>query len=517
MSFMEIKKDSPGLVSLRADGEKSILQILRALDPEYLSAPCGGKGLCGKCRVRAWGALRSLSQGGVLIAAGEEIPACQYAPVDECRVLPVKGGGELISLSTMEAIPTGGKGLGAAVDIGTTTIAMLLYELETGCPLAEERAMNIQRAYGADVLSRITAAKERGLEALCDPLQTQLSALLHSLCKKAGRSPEELKRLVLCGNTVMQHFAAALDPASIALPPFSPLCLFEEGSAGEREERLLPGAEIFYCPCVSGYVGGDLVSGLSAELDLKKGKTILYMDIGTNGELALGNDEGFLCCATAAGPAFEGAELSCGMNGGDGAIDRVYADGDDIALHVIGGGKANGICGSGVIDAVAVLLELGVIKRSGRFEKAARLPEKLAARLINVDGRSAFLLAEGVYLSIDDIRAFQLAKAAIRSGAELLLSRRGKTAADVDELIIAGGFGAGIDIEKAKRTGLLPPVPIERIRAAGNAALKGAALALTDEGREKLKKTAALCRYEDLSGAADFSALYLAELNFKDE
>lgn len=505
-----------GRISLEPAGEKTILEILRGTAPEYLSAPCGGKGTCGKCLVSVTGRVRSLDGGEELELSGETVRACRYVPVGECRVsLPRTGKDEKVRPGVeLPRLPGGGQGLGLAVDMGSTTVEAALYDMIEGTPLYVLRQLNAQRGYGADVLSRLENVRRGELSALCEALCSQIFRMAEELCAAAGRQLREIKKAALCGNSIMEHFAAGLDPSSIAVPPFTPLSVFGAVTETGPLAELFPGCEIYLCPCVSGYVGGDLVAGLATVSAGKAAGLTLYLDIGTNGEMALGSGDEWLSCAAAAGPAFEGAELSCGMSGSVGAIDHVRAGAGDIALNVIGGGEAAGICGSGVIDAVAALLKLGLIGKTGRFAKKEALPAHLAERLGSVDGRKAFYLAPGVYLSIDDIRNVQLAKAAIRAGAERLLERAGKRPADIERLIIAGGFGAHINAAAAVAIGLLPQLPPERISYTGNAALAGAALALSGEGRERLCETAALCAYMDLSSDERFGELYLKNVNF---
>jgi len=508
---LEIVSDN-GSCFIPCNGSETIMALLRR-EGIALSAPCGGKGRCGKCRVTVTGSVRFDSCEDIEELHGEEVLACQSYAAGACRVvLPALEGSDVLSAGAGN-IAGGGKGLGIAVDIGTTTVAMLLYDLESGVLLGEEKSMNVQRAYGADVLSRIEQAKTGALDALCNGLYRQLADMAKKLCVRCGRKMDEIFRLVICGNTILEHFAAGLDPSPIAVPPFTPCSLF--GAAYQHSNGLrtvFREADIYFCPCLSGYVGGDMLAGLSVS-GLDSGSS-LYMDIGTNGEIALGDNGSYICCATAAGPAFEGAELSCGMSGGAGAIDRVDINGDDISVHVIGETAARGICGSGVIDAVYALLRLGVIGKSGRFAKKDRLSPALAERLSQHEGKAVFMLADNVWLSSVDIRNIQLAKAAIRAGAETLLKLAGKSVDDLDFLVIAGGFGSSLRVESAIGIGLLPEIPVERVRFAGNAALTGAAAALNDAGRKKIEGMAPRCTYLDLSSDKTFPDFYLKELNF---
>ena len=262
---------------------------------------------------------------------------------------------------------------------------------------------------------------------------------------------------------------------------------------------MINGADVYFAKCVSAYVGGDILSGMLACNLQNERDTVLYVDIGTNGEIVLGNCDGFFCCATAAGPAFEGAEIECGMSAEAGAIDAVWSENGEFRIHVIGDCKAIGICGSGLIDAVAVMLNEKIIGKSGRFLKGCA----------ELNGVKAFKLSDKVYITAHDIHKVQLAKAAIRAGIETLA---GKT--HIDKLIIAGGFGRSINIENAVKIGLLPDFCAEKIRQVGNAAALGAALLLEPDNETILDELAEKCTYVDLSSSDEFSENYIKNLNF---
>ena len=492
---------------------ESILAALTGAGVTEVEAPCGGRGRCKKCVVTVTGAVRSLDTGEIHRAEREPLLACRYAPAGDCAVtLPERNGLAVLRDGTAE-IEADGHGLGLAVDIGTTTVAAVLYDLASGKPLGSAGQRNVQRVWGADVISRITACGEGKLPVLRDGIRNQILEMAESLCRDAGLSPGDIRRTAAAGNTVMEHLLTGLDPAGIGVAPFTPASLF-----GDHRTGLIGTSDTYVCPCVSGYVGGDITAGLLASGGDEAAGLRLYVDIGTNGEMALGDRDGYLTCATAAGPAFEGAEIACGMDGSVGAVDRVRAENGDISVHVIGGGMAAGLCGSGLVDAVAALLELGVIDETGRMGTAEELPEPLSRRVFTLeDGARAFRLSGDVYLSARDVRQVQLAKAAIRAGAETLLARRGVAAADITELVIAGGFGSFMDKNSALRIGLLPAVPPDRIRHAGNAALSGAALGLTEHGEKRIASLAGKCDYLELSSARDFMDRYVECMLFEED
>lgn len=481
-------KNGGSTAAIFASGENSILDALRDAGITAVSAPCGGRGVCGKCAVQVKGMVKCLESGEVSFVDGAVL-SCRYAPAGDCEIR-LEDGGMNIALADELRLSGGGEGHGLAVDIGTTTIAMALYDLESGRCIAQKSSKNNQGVFGADVISRIEHCRNGSGKALYDCLDSQLLELTADF--------GEITKAVLVGNTVMEHFAAHLDPSPLAVPPFTPQSLFGQHIQYNN-------TDVYLASCVSAYVGGDILAGMLACGLQNAEESVLYVDIGTNGEIVFGNKNGFSCCATAAGPAFEGAEIDCGMNATDGAIDSVYAENGEIFVHVIGEGEARGICGSGLIDAVAVMLSEKIIGRSGRFARSG----KYADRIVEVNGVKAFRLSEKVYLSIHDVHKVQLAKAAIRAGIDTLL--KGRTAS---LLIIAGGFGKHISIENAVKIGLLPEICAEKIRQAGNAAASGAALLLEPDNESILNSLAEKCSYIDLSSSSEFSDNYLSNLNF---
>ena len=494
----------------------TFLEVLQKAGIRGVQAPCGGMGRCRKCAVRVQGPVRSMDTGELVNANRENMLACRWRPAGGCVVhVPDETDMTVLTVGA-GAIPSGGQGLGVAADIGTTTVAVFLYDLATGALLAQRGERNAQHSFGADVITRIAACGGGHLDSIRDAVRGQLNDMISDLCRETGRPVSDIRKAAVAGNTVMEHLFAGLDPTGIGVAPFTPESLFGYRA---RSEECLPDmdldADVFFCPCVAGYVGGDVTAGLLASgADAADGLR-LYIDIGTNGEMALGNrDSGYISCATAAGPAFEGAEIDCGMDGAPGAIDRVQTVGGDLLAHVIGDGPARGICGSGLIDAIAVMLKLGAISETGRLLPRSELPEPLRSRLTQTENGPAFLLRDGVYISTRDVRQVQLAKSAIRAGAETLLHARGKTAADVTELVIAGGFGSFLDKQSALDIGLLPPIPPDRIRHVGNAAGMGAALALTDAGEHALLAFTKRCEYLELSSSKEFMDRYIEYMFF---
>ena len=335
-----------------AKSDESLLEVLRR-NGVAVTAPCGGNGTCGKCRVT------------VRTEDGEaSVLACRTLVEGGCTVLLETAEGGVICADG-EAVPLqadGRSGLGAAVDLGTTTVAVKLFDLSDGTGIGSRSAWNAQAPYGGDVITRCQFCMERsaGLDTLKTLVQKQISELISGICADTGRDICEVKEIFLAGNTVMQHILWGLSPAGIAVAPFRPESLFDDGT-----HMHLDGMTLRCAPCVAGYVGGDITAGLLASGLHKTGGRSLFLDVGTNGEMALGGADGFLSCAVASGPAFEGAGITCGMASTAGSINHVRWNGREPELDVIGGGTPKGICGSGLLDLLAMLLDLGLVDESG--------------------------------------------------------------------------------------------------------------------------------------------------------
>lgn len=411
-----------------------------------------------------------------------------------------------------------------AFDLGTTTLAGYLLDGVTGETLAVHSGRNPQASFGADVIARIDAARELGPAPLRNALLQTLSRMTGEMAAQAGRPAEEIVLTVLAGNTCMHHLALGLSPASLGLAPYLPVL---------REPLLLPAdgwdlpvhpaGQVAMLPNLAGFVGADTAACLLAGDFARREALTLLLDIGTNGELVLGNRERRIACSTAAGPAFEGARIRCGMRGAEGAVDHVRLEDGRLVCHVIGEGAARGVCGSGLLDAVAALLEGGILDESGCLLEPEELPDpRLAACLTEVDGASAVLLAPApepggapVVLTQRDIRELQLAKGAIAAGVRLLVQAYGAELEDVQMVLIAGAFGNFMRPESACRIGLIPPQLLGKIRPIGNAAGEGACLAALS--RVELSRCASLAagtEYLELAQHPGFSACYMEEMGF---
>ncbi len=382
--------------------------------------------------------------------------------------------------------------LGIAFDVGTTTLVGYLVDLETGEELACAARLNPQVQFGDDVVSRLCFAMEqtRGLQSLQRAVVQGLNEIIAECCQAAGTKPDRIYEAVVVGNTTMLHLLLRIDPRSIALAPYVPVFTGEMTVEARRLGlRLHPGALVTTLPCVAGYIGADTVAVALTHLWDPEGESAVALDIGTNGEIVVRHQGQYLCASAAAGPAFEGGRIYQGMRAEMGAIAQVALAHEDsrtwIEVGTIGGALPRGICGSGLIDAVAALLEAGIVDETGRFS-ANGLHDAWRERFTQVNDQSAFQLVtpeaagngEGVVLTQRDIRELQLAKGSIRAVTEVLMQTAGLDWEAVDRVYVAGAFGVFVDLRSAQRIGLLPPVPVERIQAVGNAAGAGAKLAL---------------------------------------
>jgi uncharacterized 2Fe-2S/4Fe-4S cluster protein (DUF4445 family) len=441
-----------------------------------LSAPCGGRGICGKCRVKLIeGQVKELGPAGRTsgkesaadsgAVSGSLIPACRYVPLGSILVELLSetfNGNEVEGLEPEFLSGAAGppRRVGAALDIGTTTLSAQAVDLDTGQVIAVHSCLNAQKSFGADVMSRINAAREGKTGELFRLINRQTEELLRFFVERYGLS--SIESLAVSGNTVMLHLFANEDPSGLGEVPFTPVFLDRRDYAGA--ELGLSADQIKLLPSISSFVGSDITAGLAALDILRAGDCSLLLDIGTNGEMALFRGGRLLCCSTAAGPAFEGAAISCGMGGLRGAINRVTMRDGVLSFRTIGDAPPQGICGCGLIDAVALMLRTDVIDETGAF----------------TGSQNDFPLAPDISITQGDIRQFQLAKSAILSGIRILCRHGDIEVKDMSGFFIAGGLGFFIDRENAVAAGVLPDISRSRIAVCGNLSLKGARQSLTD-------------------------------------
>lgn len=505
----------------------------------YIDQPCGGKGLCGKCKVIVEDVVPEPTEREKRILSETELSsgirlACQTKALpgmsirfpdqksDQIQVLETFS--ECTSSVKPSSLPT--DPVGIAIDIGTTTIVVYVVDIERRKQLSVISGINPQVAYGADVISRISHVenKRNGLEELQKCLIKQINQLIRDVLDRIGTLRTEVACVVVAANSTMEHIFAGISPSNIGRAPFEPQ-FYEslEFRASEIGIEVDGDTVVKLMPNISGFVGGDIIAGMLYCEMLRSDALSLLVDIGTNNEMVLGNRELSICCSAAAGPALEGAKISMGMRAAPGAIDRVEIIDGEVQVRIIGGISPVGICGSGLVDAVAELIRTGVITRSGRFAKSEDIVDKkLAARLKGSRGKgSYFVLVEAsedgkdpqVVLTQKDIREVQLAKGAIATGVHLLLETSGKKLEDIKRVFVAGAFGNYIDIENAVKISILPNVLTDRICPIGNSSGLGACMMLNDPGlwtkAEELRKKT---KHIELANHKDFQDIFISNL-----
>ncbi len=424
-------------------------------------------------------------------------------------------------LVDVERGDTTGRMFGVAFDLGTTTVVATLLDLATGTPVAVQSMLNRQQPFGADVITRISTVMTQpgALGQLRDLAHETLAELTEGVLSDGGVDAGEVYEIALAGNATMTHLALGVDPEPLGMAPFVMATRsWPELRATDLGVPAHPAARAVVFPALGAYVGGDITAGLLASGMDRDSRTRLFIDIGTNCEIVLGSDGGLLATAAPAGPAFEGAAIRCGMRAADGAIEVVHLTPDGLSLQVIGDVPPRGLCGSGLVDAVAELVRVGLIDPSGRFvpeDVASEIAPGLAERLTTVGAERVFVLHEGIYLSQRDVRELQFAKAAISTGWTLLLEDAGITAGDIQQVLLAGSFGSYLSPTSAVRLGLVPKLPVLRVVSAGNVAGEGAKMVLLSE-RERAGAQALLdeVTYVELSDRADFNDRFVEQLPF---
>ena len=420
---------------------------------------------------------------------------------------------------------------GIAFDIGTTTVAGYLVDLRTGKELSAVAKTNPQIIYGEDVISRIefTQKRKENLEILQREIVNILNEIIKEIVQQAGVNINNIYKITIAGNTCMHHLLLGFNPSYLAPSPYIPVIKESLNLKAKDIPRFVlePTANVYMLPNISAFVGADIVAGILAICMWENEKISLFIDLGTNGEIVLGSKRKMWACSTAAGPAFEGARISSGMRAVEGAIDKVKIDNKSIDYRVIKDGKVRGICGSGLIDLIAELLKLGLINKSGKLidreECNSELSEEIKKRIIKGGKGNKFLLAKDketengkpIYLTQRDIREVQLAKAAIYVGIKILLREVNISPEDIQKVLLAGAFGNFIDKKSAIRIGLIPYLPLEKIESVGNAAGRGAEIALLSEKTRKIcEKISKDIKYIELSSRTDFQEEFIDAMFF---
>lgn len=526
-------------------GKPTILEYCRSHGITGIEAPCGGKGTCGKCKVT------------VTKPYYKEALACQTKICDDMEIIVGRKESTGTKEDSMVVLTNGGSisekfnehvnrnvvlqedaanepekvesnaGTLAACDIGTTTVVCYLIDKETGQIISTRSGANPQRSFGADVLSRIDAAARAddndkangGLQMMQTQIVSLLNGFTSEMLTECGRTKVSL--FSVAGNTVMCHLLMGISPEKLGRAPFMPDEYF-----GREFNPLDIGLEncqtMIIFPAVSGFVGGDITAGMMETVNCNE--LTLYLDIGTNGEMALGKGDRYVCCATAAGPAFEGAQIEMGMPASRGAVDKVWLEGRRIKYSVIGNDRPVGLCGSGLIDALAILLKAGIIDENGTILSGQELPMLFRSYVFELEAEDAaqssesslaVYIAPGVYITQEDIRKLQLAKGAIAAGIDILFKEYGCKPCDLDILTFAGGFGNYIDKASAAAIGLFPPELLDRAKEVGNAAGNGAvSAALSQEAWESALDISGKMRYIELASYPHFDEIYVEHMNF---
>jgi len=507
--------------------DTTVLEAARRIGV-IIDAPCNGMGTCGKCRVKA-------GESEVLACretVARDVDIVTQNRDHENRTLKIVSGGKSRSYplkpyitKTFDGEKTvvyGGKDVlgtesgdttgliyGVVADIGTTTLVTSLIDLKTGGEAAAESRLNPQSAYAQDVLSRIHFAIEGGLETLQSVLLDALNGMIDDMTRKAAVSRKYVYEAVYSGNTAMLHLACGIDPEPLGRYPYVS-GIRGGGYVSAERLNISPFGIIYLPPVISAFVGPDITSGILASRLYEQKETVLFIDIGTNGEMALAKDGILTASSTAAGPAFEGMNIACGMRAGNGAVESFAVDSDGrITYEVIGGVKATGICGSGLLDIAGELVRIGIIGETGRFSKNnPSIAEK--------DGKKIYNITDGVYLAQNDVRQIQLAKGAIRTGIEALLAKLGISAGDVDRVEIAGSFGYHLNERSLIEIGLLPAEFADKVTFVGNTAQSGgAAFLLNADFKEDMKEVAARVVKVELSDDNGFEKLFVSCLDFQ--
>lgn len=438
-----------------------LLDVLKSNDI-FLPASCGGHGICNDCKVQ-------IIEGKVL---GEEtngwVKSCQSTVIEDISIEIASQNAKILSGSENQNYEIEKQdGYGIAVDIGTTTIVCYLVSLQTGEEVDVTNALNKQASYGSDVLSRINSATNGYLEDLKNIIITQIAEMIKQLCDK--NSIHSIKKVIIAGNTTMLHLFAGVDPTTMGQAPFLPI--FTNTRYMEKKELGENLGEVVLLPSATAFIGSDIICGLATR-DIARKDISLFIDIGTNGEIVLNGFGKLTACATAAGPAFEGGNIEKGMGGVSGAIDHIKYENGKLNFTTIDGKPALGICGSGLIDIVSVLLEQGLVDPTGAFVQDcyASLSEHMY--------KEKFYITKDVYITQKDIREFQFAKSAIFSGIATLLKEKNFLFEEVDKIYLAGGFGYYLDKNSAIKTGLLPSEFQGKIISVGNTSGLGAKMCL---------------------------------------
>lgn len=492
----------------------SLMEALRQTDVEF---PCGGRGRCGNCRVELLSGDIAMTEAHAAILRDKGFgPSWRLAclsRVEDDIVIRVPQGAMSITTddSCLSFVPE--NGLGIAIDLGSTTIVGQLVDMETGTVLRTESGVNPQVAYGADIISRISycISSEENLKALSALTREFIgSYIIENLCRKGGIG--RVRRVVIAGNTVMHHIFAALDLSPLSVAPFcSPHNEAISFSPSDLNPNLPADCHVLFLPNITHFIGSDILCGIHrCGMQHSRGWQLL-IDLGTNGEMALGCSNRILCASTAAGPAFEGINITCGMRAVDGAVYAIDAGADGCpSMHTVADAAPRGFCGSGLVEAVHYLFSNGIIDFTGAFTDAA------AHGSVTIQAGSAarFYFDNNVFLDIQDVREFQLAKAALSAGVDILMEQAGITADDIEGICITGGLGYYVNIEKMQQLGMFEQFRKERFRKLPNSSLAGAKELLFRSSRSEVESILSIVEHCPLESIAAFQNIFCEKMFF---
>jgi uncharacterized 2Fe-2S/4Fe-4S cluster protein (DUF4445 family) len=554
LTILPFKKE----VEIRS--EESVMQALRRGGYE-IEGPCNGQGICGKCRIRVKNpadvpqtphrrisetearekgirlACRLIPPGDITvhlpddfsvdarILEGEHLDGIELKPAavvvsrKDAYWLQYAGEDSEVILQKWGA-HFSAKGL--AIDIGTTTLVVTLFCLVSGKELSTASSINPQTKFGHDILSRIQkGSTEEGLAEVAGVVRKELNRLVQKACNKSSAAVDEILDVVIGGNTTMLTLVAAINPKPLGRLPFTvDIKAGVSYAAKDFGLDINPAGRVYVPPIVHAFIGSDITAGVLACGCLEKKKPSLFVDVGTNGEMGINNDGRFIVASTAAGPAFEGMGVSCGIRAVPGAVEAAYFDGEKIDIKTIDAQPARGICGSGIIDIMASLLKAGVVNPAGRIktpEQKEDLQASVAEGLMLIDDQPVFNIADNVFFSQADIRQLQLAKGAIRTGIDMLMSEANVTAEDLEDITLAGAFGYHLRPDSLATIGLIPEKLARKVRFAGNTSKTGCAMMLIDASlREYLEKQVQSVEHLPLAEKISFQELFIENLNFPD-
>lgn len=504
------------------DIHSSIYEMLLALDIS-LPFPCSGNGTCGKCTVYIKGEancitndeethLRKIKRRSILGFNARLACFCKAQGDSKIVIRKQNDNNQILQGSSyyLRYIGDNPNSYGISIDIGTTTIVAELYSFAGSKLVFSQAALNAQQKYGRDILARIESSNRLGVKALSDTLINQIRGMLNNCKAKAHNG--QISRIVITGNTIMLHYLCRLDPKEIGAAPFTPKSLFGYDVSLKNIINADFDCKVYLPNCTEAYVGADITCGIISAGMLNTNADYLLADMGTSGELALKFGDRLISCSTAAGPAFEGGNIEQGMTASEGAIYTITSENSSIKCRTVGNKKAIGICGSGLISAVAFMLRENILDESGQIQKEGH---KYTKQIVYDNSNIKFQLTEDVFLTQKDIRAVQLAKAAIAAGIDSLLKYAAVSYDGLESFYVAGGFGNFLNISDACEIGLFPKELENRIQSIGNASLNGATMMLFDE---KYREQARYCTESsislNLSESAYFMQQYIERMMF---